>query len=301
MESIMLERYHNDDRLIEKYDPIQECIKYAQQIKLHDPDPYYVKYCFAKYLKSVDVAINDIFATADIDFGLFASKPVTRDSFADCIRQKYDKNRDTLASQFLQWYDIQYAGQWHSGTYPYMMRLAHHTFHITEKVPEIKIMLRAKNRYKDDPTCDMNMDGLTSNGKLRSKDELSIQLNRYTPIFLDVINYKRSQRGEPRVSEKQVVASAFAIIDTGFVSNVVDVVNDDDVVNDNDDNNNNHNDNIPIMTASSLIHSPRTLQMEIGHAAELYTHVIKRMRSESSTRVKNLIASLTTHTAAAAL
>ena len=263
--------------LTKQYDIIQECVKYAKQIKLHEPDPYYVRYCLGEYLRIVDVAVNCIFEAADIDFGLFAPRPVTRNSFADCISEKY--NQDILASEFLRWYDIQYAGQWHSGVYPYMMKLTRHVYHHTRRAPKVKIMLRSTHRYKDDPTYDLDMPGLlTSDGKMRSKDALLVQLNRHLPIFLDVINHKRQAKDEPRVSAKQVVPSTFAVIDTFAAANVM----------------RHHTGNNP--ARSLLSPTPRILHMEIGHAAELYTHVIQRMHYESATYIKNLITSSTAHT-----
>ncbi len=262
--------------LTDNYDLIQECTKYAKQIKLHDPDPYYVKYCFSEYLKSVDVVINDIFASADVDFGVFSPQPVTRNSFATHIVQKYNKYQNSLAFKFLRWFDEQYNGQWHTGTYPFMMRITRDVFRITRKIPRVKIMLRPKHRYKDDPTFELSTVGLTSDDKLHSKDALRIQMNRYMPIFLDLVNHKRQQQNEPVVSAKQVVASAFAIVDDTSV-----ICGNQHI---------NYPQQYKYDALIDLTVLPRTtIKMEIGHAAELYTHLIKRMRSESSAYIKQLI------------
>ncbi len=52
-----------------------------------------------------------------------------------------------------------------------------------------------------------------SNEKLRSKDELQIEINRQLPVFLEVINHKRTENNEPSVNENQVTASAFIDIE----------------------------------------------------------------------------------------
>ncbi|MCH7560629.1 MAG: hypothetical protein IIC67_04550, partial [Thaumarchaeota archaeon] len=52
-----------------------------------------------------------------------------------------------------------------------------------------------------------------SHEKLRSKEELKIEIKRQLPIFLEIINHKRSKNNEPKVREKQVIASAFLDIE----------------------------------------------------------------------------------------
>jgi hypothetical protein len=68
-------------------------------------------------------------------------------------------------------------------------------------------MIRASNRYKDDINQEIKVP--LSNEKLRSKDELEIEIKRQLPIFLEIINHKRREKNEPRVEENQVTASAF--------------------------------------------------------------------------------------------
>ncbi|MFB5622289.1 MAG: hypothetical protein ACE5Q7_05090, partial [Candidatus Nitrosomaritimum yanchengensis] len=45
--------------------------------------------------------------------------------------------------------------------------------------------------------------------KLRSKEELELQIKRQTPLFLELINKKRKDSNEPKVYESQVIVSAF--------------------------------------------------------------------------------------------
>ena len=76
-----------------------------------------------------------------------------------------------------------------------------------KKLPDIKIMIRALDRYKDDVNQEIKVP--LSNKKLRSKDELEIEIKRQLPIFLEIINHKRREKNEPKVEENQVIASTF--------------------------------------------------------------------------------------------
>jgi hypothetical protein len=67
--------------------------------------------------------------------------------------------------------------------------------------------IQANQRYKDDVFQSIQV-GLTK-GKIRSKKELQIEIRRQMPVFLEIINQKRKKKNEPKVSEKQVVASTF--------------------------------------------------------------------------------------------
>ena len=76
-----------------------------------------------------------------------------------------------------------------------------------QKIPEIKIMIRASNRYKDDINQQISIN--LNNGKISSKEELIIEIKRQLPIFLEIINQKRKRKNEPKVEEQQAVAAAF--------------------------------------------------------------------------------------------
>ena len=76
-----------------------------------------------------------------------------------------------------------------------------------KKLPDVKIMIRALDRYKDDVNQEIKVP--LSNKKLRSKDELEIEIKRQLPIFLEIINHKRREKSEPKVEENQVIASTF--------------------------------------------------------------------------------------------
>jgi hypothetical protein len=75
------------------------------------------------------------------------------------------------------------------------------------KLPEIKIMIRAVDRYKGDVNQQIKVN--LSSDKLRSKEELDIEIKRQLPIFLEIINYKRNKENEPNVKNNQIIASAF--------------------------------------------------------------------------------------------
>ncbi len=72
-------------------------------------------------------------------------------------------------------------------------------------------MIRSVDRYKDDINQQIKIN--LSNEKLRSKEELDIEIKRQLPIFLEVINHKRKKRNEPKVEKEQVIASAFLDIE----------------------------------------------------------------------------------------
>ena len=76
-----------------------------------------------------------------------------------------------------------------------------------DKLPEIKIMIRAMDRYKGDVNQQIKVN--LSSDKIRSKEELDIEIKRQLPIFLEIINYKRNKENEPNVKNNQIIASAF--------------------------------------------------------------------------------------------
>jgi hypothetical protein len=73
-------------------------------------------------------------------------------------------------------------------------------------------MIKASDRYENNICQQIKMN--LSNGKLRSKEELNIEIKRQLPIFLEVINYKRRKKNEPKVEENQVSVSTFLDIDS---------------------------------------------------------------------------------------
>jgi hypothetical protein len=67
--------------------------------------------------------------------------------------------------------------------------------------------IQANQRYKDDVFQSIQV-GLTK-GKIRSKEELQIEIKRQMPVFLEIINQKRKNKNEPKVHENQVIATTF--------------------------------------------------------------------------------------------
>ncbi len=65
----------------------------------------------------------------------------------------------------------------------------------------------ANQRYKDNVFQSIQV-GLTK-GKIRSKEELQFEIKRQNPLFLEIINQKRKNKNEPKVSENQIIASAY--------------------------------------------------------------------------------------------
>ncbi len=185
---------------------IKNCEMYLKQIRQYDPDPYYVNYFFNKYIDSVNDTINGIFEEGDRDFGLFISEKAVQEKFEEKARKKNDQN----AIKFSKWYSAQY-NQEHQNPYPNFIKKICQFKNKFEKLPEIKVMIRASERYKNDIYQHIKIN--SSQGKLRSKEELEIEIKRQLPIFLQVINHKRNENDEPKVGKNQVTASAFLDIE----------------------------------------------------------------------------------------
>ena len=181
---------------------IKKCEVYLKQIKQYDPDPFYVDYFFNKYINSINNIINGIFEEANIDFGLFIREKITQRKFNEKASMKKDAN----ALKFLEWFSIKYKKE-HENPYPNFMNEICQFKNKNEALPEIKIRIRAVDRYKNDFNQEIKID--LKNGKIISKDQVDIEIKRQTQIFLKVINAKRNEKEEPKVSKKKITASAF--------------------------------------------------------------------------------------------
>ena len=181
---------------------IKKCEVYLKQIKQYDPDPFYVDYFFNKYINSINNIINGIFEEANVDFGLFVTEKITQKKFGD----KANMKKDTNALKFLEWFSIKYKKE-HENQYPNFMNQICQFKNKNESLPEIKIKVRAMNRYKNDFNQEIKID--LKNGKIMSKDQVDTEIKRQTEVFLKVINAKRKEREEPKVSEREITASAY--------------------------------------------------------------------------------------------
>ena len=181
---------------------IAECEIALKQIKQYDPDPYYVNYFFNQYINSTNNIIEGIFEEANRDFGLFISQAISEKNFYEKAMLKNDKN----AMKFSKWYSKKFIEE-HKNPYPDFMNEICCFKNKFKKIPEIKIMIRASERCKDDINQQIKVN--LNNKKLRSKDELDVEIKRQLPIFLEIINCKRREKNEPKVNRDQVIASAF--------------------------------------------------------------------------------------------
>ena len=80
-----------------------------------------------------------------------------------------------------------------------------------KQFPKLKIMLRPKERFKDDIFQEINP--RLSNGKLSSKEELGIEITRQLSVYFEIINHKRKHQNEPKVGKEQIVPSIFLMLD----------------------------------------------------------------------------------------
>ena len=181
---------------------IKNCEIYLKQIKQYNPDPYYVNYFFNKYIDSVNDTIIGIFEEGNRDFGLFISENISQKKFDEKAKMKNDQK----AIKFSEWYSTKY-NQEHENTYPNFIKKICQFKNKFKKLPKIKIMIRASDRYKDDIYQQIKVN--LSHEKLRSKEELEIEIKRQLPIFLEIINYKRKENNKPKVKENQIIASTF--------------------------------------------------------------------------------------------
>ena len=181
---------------------IDECEFYLNQIKHFEPDPYYVNYFFRLFIKSADKAYDKIFEEADTEFGLFV--------LGNCNKKKfYEKallKKDEKALEFVNWFENKIKNE-HKPQVPNFMKKVIKFQNKNRKLPKIKIMIRAKERYPKDINQEILIDLV--NGKLKSREELEIEIKRQIPMFLEIINKKRSSCSEPKVNQKQVTASTF--------------------------------------------------------------------------------------------
>ena len=181
---------------------IKKCLIYSKQIKQYDPEPFYVDYFFTKYINSINNIINGIFEEANIDFGLFIKEKISQKEFHEIANMKKDVN----ALKFSEWFSIKYKKE-HENPYPNSMNKICQFKNENESLPKIKIMIRAKERYKNDFNQEIKID--LRNGKIISKEQLDIEIKRQTPIFLETINAKRKEKDEPKVTNKKIISSAF--------------------------------------------------------------------------------------------
>ena len=185
---------------------LKNCEIYLKQIKQYDPDPFYVNYFFNEFINSINNTFDGIFEEANRDFGLFILENISQKKFYEKAKKKNDQN----AIKFSEWYSIKY-NQEHENSYPNFMKKICQFKNELQKLPKIKVMIRASDRYKNDVNQQVKVN--FSHEKLRSKEELEIEIKRQLPIFLEIINYKRNKKNEPKVEENQIIASAFLDIE----------------------------------------------------------------------------------------
>jgi hypothetical protein len=181
---------------------IEDCEYNLKQINHFNPDPYYVNNFLEAYIQSVIDVYDGIFEEANQDFGLFISGKCTKEKFE---KKAVGKN-DQLALNFLSWFKENYENQ-HESSYPNFIKKITHFFKENKYLPKINIKIVANQRYKNDIFQLIHV-GLT-NGKIRSEEELKIEIKRQIPVFLEIINQKRKNKAEPKVHENQVIATTF--------------------------------------------------------------------------------------------
>ena len=165
-------------------DKIKDCEYNLRQIKHFNPDPFYVDHFFQKYILCVIAVYEEILLEADRDFGLFILKKFTMESFE---RKALEKN-DKIALNFISWFRRNYHNE-HKSPYANFIKKIIKFTNQKQNLPKISLKILANQRYKDDPVNGIVV-GL-KNGKLKSIEELQIEVKRQIPVFLEIINQKR--------------------------------------------------------------------------------------------------------------
>ena len=185
---------------------IKNCEVYLKQIKQYEPDPYYVNYFLEKYLNSINNIIDGIFKEGNVNFGLFISGNILEEKFYEKAKMKKDQKAIEFSEWFLKKYELE-----HRNPYPNVIKKICQFRKRFGKLPRIKLMIRASDRYKDDIHQQIKVN--LTHGKIYSKDEIEIEIKRQLPVFLEIINDKRNKRGEPKVRMNQVTVSTFLDIE----------------------------------------------------------------------------------------
>lgn len=181
---------------------IRECQISLNQINYFDPDPYYVNYFFDLFIKSASQVLDGIFEEANDDFGLFMTNGCSKEKFLKKATAKNDQN----ALEFAEWFEKKIKSE-HKPPYPNFIKEMIDFQKRFSKLPKVKVMIRPNERYSKDTFLEIKVN--LSNERLRSKEDLNIEIKRNVPIFLEIINRKRSSNNEPKVTENKVRASAF--------------------------------------------------------------------------------------------
>ena len=187
---------------------IEDCNGFLNQIKKYDPDPYYVRYFLDEFIKTVNHIYDDIFQEANRNFGLYDNEDNSEEKFEEMAIIKNDKN----AIEFSRWYKKINESE-HEKPFPNFMKQLCMLEKQGKQLPKLKIMLRPKERFKDDIFQEINP--RLSNGRLSSKDELKIEISRQLSVYNEIINHKRKQKNEPKVGKEQIIPSAFLMLNEG--------------------------------------------------------------------------------------
>ena len=184
----------------------RNCELELNQLKIYEPDPFYVEYFLKKFLHNVNQIREKIFEEADQNFGLFCREKISQQVF---YRKAIEKN-DLKAIDFSNWFSNKIENE-HIQVFS---KFIHHLSQIEKnekQFPEIKIMLRAKERYQKDINLPISI--TLNEKKIVSKNQLKIEINRQTPLFLELINQKRRKNQEPLIRQNQITASSFIDFD----------------------------------------------------------------------------------------
>ncbi len=181
---------------------IEKCEISLKQIKQYEPDPFYVNYFFDQYINLRNKIIVGIFEEAGKDFKLFLTESITEENFQQKAKLKNNEN----AIKFSEWFRTKYIKE-HQNLYPNLMSEICNFRKKFGKLPDVKIMIRASDRYKEDINLEIQVP--LKNKKLCSKNELDVEIKRQSSVFLEIVNYKRRKRNEPKVKNNQIIASAF--------------------------------------------------------------------------------------------
>lgn len=181
---------------------LEKCHFNLLQIKHYNPDPYYVNFFLKEFIQSILDVYEEIIQEANRDFGLFIDGRCSLQNFEKKAKEK----KDQLAIEFVYWFQKNYQIE-HKRPYPNFINDVISFYKKNNQIPKIVIKIIANQRYKDDLSQEIVVN--LRKGKIRSKEELELEIKRQIPMFLEIINQKRKNMSEPKVSSNQVIASTF--------------------------------------------------------------------------------------------
>lgn len=123
-----------------------------------------VSYFFNEYIISVRNVLNEILEEASRDLGLFILQNTSKEIFLEKVKMRNDER----ATKFIEWYVMRLEKE-HEGLYPNFIQKVCEFQNKFRRLPKIKIIISASDRYEDDINQQIKVN--LSHKRLRSREE----------------------------------------------------------------------------------------------------------------------------------